>query len=164
MRLRRLAASDLAAFQSYRQDPEVGRWQGWTPWPDVRALAFLQEMASAPLLLPGTWSQLGVADETSDLLLGDVGLYVSEDGQAAELGFSLARAAQGRGLASAAVSAAVELLLTQTAVRHVHAQTDERNVRCIRLLERLGAPLIARIATEFRGEPCIELRYELARR
>lgn len=164
MRLRRLAPSDLTTFQAYRQDPEVGRWQGWTPWPDEQALAFLQDMASAPLLQPGHWSQLGIADPVSGALLGDVGLFVSADGQEAELGFSLAREAQGRGIASAAVRAAVQLLLADTPVQVIHAQTDARNLACLRLLERLGAIQVARVETEFRGQPCVEFRYELARR
>lgn len=164
MRLRRLAASDLAAFQAYRGDPEVGRWQGWQPQADAEALAFLNEMASAPLFMPGEWTQLGIADDASNALLGDVGIHLGADGRAAELGFSLARAAQGRGIASDAVRAAIALVLAQTRAERIHAQTDARNTACIRLLERLGGTLVARIDTHFRGEPCVELSYELARR
>lgn len=164
MTLRRLSPDDLAAFQAYRQDPEVGRWQGWQPQPDAQALGFLTEMASAPLFVPGTWSQLGIADAQTGALLGDIGIHISDDGQAAEFGFSLARAAQGRGLASAAVREAVALVFAQTPVLCIHAQTDSRNLACIRLLERLGAVKLADIATEFRHEPCVEHRYELARR
>ena len=164
MTLRRLAAADLAAFQAYRLDPEVGRWQGWTPKPDAEALAFLNEMAAIPLFQPGEWTQLGIADDTTDELLGDVGIHLSADGREAEFGFSLARAAQGRGLASAAVRDAIAMVFAQTPAERIHAQTDARNTACICLLERLGATLIERIDTEFRGEPCVELRYELARR
>jgi len=164
MRLRRLGPDDLHAFQAYRNDPELGRWQGWTAKSDADALAFLNEMATVPLFRPGQWTQLGIADELTGQLLGDLGVYVSADGHEAEFGFTLARAAQGRGIASAAVCEAVALVFDQTAVEHIHAQTDARNTACIRLLERLGAPLIERIATKFRGEPCTELRYELARR
>lgn len=164
MTLRRLAAADLPAFQAYRGDPEVGRWQGWTPRPDAEALAFLDEMAAAPLFAPGRWTQLGIADDISDELLGDIGIHLSADGREAEFGFSLARAAQGRGLASAAVRAAIAQVFEQTAAERIHAQTDARNTACIRLLERLGARRIEHIATEFRGAPCVEFRYELARR
>ncbi len=164
MNLRRLDATDLHAFQAYRSDPELGRWQGWTPKPDADALAFLNEMAAVPLFRPGEWTQLGIADGPAGPLRGDIGVYVSADGREAEFGFTLAHAAQGRGLASAAVCEAVALVFDQTAVQRIHAQTDARNTACIRLLERLGAPLIERIDTEFRGEPCVELRYELARR
>ena len=164
MTLRRLAASDLADFQAYRNDPEVGRWQGWTPKPDEEALAFLNEMAVVPLFTPGQWTQLAIADVLTGQLVGDLGIHVSDDGREAEFGFSLARAAQGRGIASAAVRAAIAQVFEQTAVERIHAQTDARNTACIRLLERLGARLLERIDTEFRGEPCVEFRYELARR
>ncbi len=153
--LRRLAATDLAAFQAYRGDPEVGRWQGWTPGPDDEALAFLNDMATVPLFQPGQWTQLGIADALTGQLLGDLGVHVSADGREAEFGFSLARAAQGRDIA---------MVFEQTAAERIHARTDARNTACIRLLERLGVRLIDRIATEFRGEPCVELRYELAER
>lgn len=164
MTLRRLAPRDLARFQAYRHDEDVGRWQGWTPMPDDEALAFIDEMARVALFLPGEWTQLAIADDTTGALLGDVGIHVSADGAEAELGFTLAREAQGRGLASAAVREAVAMVFAQTGVQRIHAQTDARNAACIRLLERLGAPCVARIETEFRGEPCVELRYELARR
>lgn len=164
MKLRRLAPTDLAAFQAYRNDPDVGRWQGWAPRSDAQALAFLNEMAAVPLFQPGQWTQLGIADELTDQLLGDLGVYVNSDGVEAEFGFTLARAAQGQGIASAAVCEAVALVFDQTPVARIHAQTDARNSACIRLLERLGAPLIQCIDTEFRGEPCVEFRYELARR
>ncbi len=162
--LRRLRPTDLADFQAYRGDPEVGRWQGWQPQTDAQALAFLEEMAGGPLFQPGTWTQLGIADDLTGQLIGDLGIHVSADGREAEFGFSLARAAQGRGLASAAVRTAIAQVFEQTAVRHIHAQTDARNAACIRLLERLGAARIATLATEFRGEPCTELRYLLASR
>ena len=121
-------------------------------------------MATVPLFRPGQWTQLGIADELTDQLLGDLGVYVRSDIQEAEFGFTLARSAQGRGIASAAVCEAVALVFDQTPVERIHAQTDARNTACVRLLERLGAPLVERLATEFRGEPCSEWRYELARR
>ena len=164
MKLRRLGPTDLPAFQAYRNDPELGRWQGWTAKSDADALAFLNEMAAVPLFRPGEWTQLGIADELTDQLLGDVGVYVDSDGVEAEFGFTLARAAQGRGIAGAAVREAIALVFDQTQVARIHAQTDARNTACIRLLERLPARLVGRIATEFRGDACIELRYELAQR
>jgi aminoglycoside 6'-N-acetyltransferase len=78
--LRRLRASDLPAFQAYRSMPELGRYQGWSPLADAQALAFLAEMADAPLFTPGQWVQLGIAATDADRLVGDVGLYLSADG------------------------------------------------------------------------------------
>lgn len=164
MTLRRLRPGDLAAFQAYRHDPEVGRWQGWQPQTDAQALAFLAEMATCPLFAPGQWTQLAIADDLTDQLIGDLGIHISDDATEAEFGFTLARAAQGRGLASAAVREALQRVFAETPVQRIHAQTDARNTACLRLLQRLGATHVARIEAEFRGEPCIEHRYELARR
>lgn len=164
MTLRRLHPGDLAAFQAYRHDPEVGRWQGWQPQTDAQALAFLAEMATCPLFAPDTWTQLAIADDLTGQLIGDLGIHISDDATEAEFGFTLARAVQGRGLASAAVREALQRVFAETPVQRIHAQTDARNTACLRLLQRLGAMHVARIEAEFRGEPCIEHRYELARR
>lgn len=162
--LRRLHARDLAAFQAYRHDPEVGRWQGWAPQRDDDALAFLNEMADGPLFQPGQWTQLAIADDATGDLLGDLGVHLSADGREAEFGFSLARGAQGRGLAAAAVREGIAWVFAQTAAERVVAQTDARNTACLRLLERLGARALERIETTFRGEACVELRFLLAQR
>ena len=68
--LRRLRPDDLPAFQAYRHDPEVWRYQGWDPVPDAEALAFLTEMEQAPFGVPGEWLQIAIAAADGDGLLG----------------------------------------------------------------------------------------------
>ncbi|GAA5184411.1 GNAT family protein [Niveibacterium umoris] len=161
--LRRLRGSDLHAFQAYRGDPEVGRYQGWSPMPDANAASFLAEMSAAPLLRQGEWVQLGIAALETDVLLGDIGLFLSPDGAHAEIGFTLARAAQGQGIAREAVREAIDMVFARTAVTEVRAITDARNLASVGLLQRLGFTLQARCETTFRGEPCVELVYRLGR-
>lgn len=161
--LRRLVPADLRAFQSYRQDPEIGRFQGWQAMSDEQALEFLTEMNEAPLLQPGRWTQVAIAQTASATLVGDIGLFIAGDGSQAEIGFTLARTAQGRGLGTAAARAAIDLLFEQSPVQDVIAITDARNGPSIRLLERLGMMHEATQAAVFRGEPCTEHRYRLAR-
>ena len=139
--LRRLHPGDLAAFQAYRHDPEVGRWQGWEPTSDAEARAFIDEMAAAPFGRPGEWLQIAIADAGDDRLLGDVGLYIAPEGDEAELGISLARDAQGRGLATEAAQAVVTGLRADTGVRRLVGITDVQNAASARLLERLGMEL-----------------------
>lgn len=136
--LRRLRRDDLDAFQAYRHDPEVGRWQGWKPTSDEEARAFIEEMAAAPFGRLGDWLQIAIADAGDDRLLGDVGLYLAPDGEEAELGISLARDAQGRGLALEAAQAVVAALRAHTGARRLLGITDVRNAPSARLLERLG--------------------------
>lgn len=161
--LRRLAPSDLAGFQAYRHDPRVGQYQGWTAEPDAQALRFLAEMGEGVLLQPGIWSQIGIADARTLQLVGDIGLLLAAGGREAEIGFSLARHAQGRGIGTAAVREAIALVFERTGAQQVIAITDARNLASIRLLERVGLRRVGSQHTLFRGEPCEELRYVLAR-
>src|SRR6185295_87942 len=114
--LRRLGAADLGAFQAYRRDAELGRYQGWLPLLDASARAFLEEMGSVPLFRPGEWAQLGIAAPGGGAILGDIGLHLAADGREVEVGFTLARRVHGRGLATAAVRAALQLVFARTAV------------------------------------------------
>jgi RimJ/RimL family protein N-acetyltransferase len=161
--LRRLSLDDLAAFQAVRSDPELARYQGWSAMPDDEARAFLAEMAALPLLPAGAWMQLAIGDPDNGALLGDVGLFVAADGSEAEIGFTLARAAQGRGLATAAVEAALALLWAHTAVRRVQAVTDARNAASIRLLGRVGMRHVATREALFKDERCTELVHAIDR-
>jgi aminoglycoside 6'-N-acetyltransferase len=161
--LRRLRSDDLGAFQAYRHDPTVARYQGWTPQSDDAANAFLGEMYRIRLLEHGSWTQLAIARREDDGLIGDIGIRVAEDGGEAEIGFTLGRTAQRQGLATEAVTEACALVFERTAARRILAITDARNASAIRLIERVGMRRIATASTTFRGEPCIEYTYELPR-
>jgi RimJ/RimL family protein N-acetyltransferase len=162
-RLRRLRPTDRRAFQAYRAIPELGRYQGWSPMSEAEALEFLAEMNQAPLFTPGEWMQLGIAEPESDSLIGDIGLYLSEDGGTGEVGFTLQPSAQGRGTAGRAVREALQLLFATTAVSRVLGITDARNLPSIRLLERSGFKYLHTRQVQFRGEPCSENVYALER-
>lgn len=161
--LRRLRASDLAAFQAYRRIPELGRYQGWVPMSDPEALAFLVDMGRAPLFAPGRWLQLGIAAPGAGTLVGDIGLHVSDDGRTGEVGFTLQPSAQRRGIATSAVREALRILFAATAVARVLGITDARNVPSVRLLGRLGFACQEQREVVFKGEPCVEWVYVLLR-
>jgi [ribosomal protein S5]-alanine N-acetyltransferase len=161
--LRRLRVEDLEDFHAYRSDPEVGRYQGWAVVDREAAAAFLLEMSSVEDLRRDDWIQLGIADPVTDRLLGDVGMHLDAQGTAAEIGFTLAVAAQGRGLGLAAAHAAIELIWAASDAQIVHGITDARNTASIRTLERLGMDREAAVAGVFRGEPCTEYVYRLRR-
>jgi aminoglycoside 6'-N-acetyltransferase len=130
---------------------------------ETEALSFLAEMGESQLFTLGDWVQLGIAERESDRLIGDIGIFVSADEITGEIGFTLAPAVQGRGIATAAVRQALQLVFGITRVQQVRAITDSRNGRSIRLLERVGfRPYVSRAAV-FRGEPCVEEVYVLPR-
>jgi RimJ/RimL family protein N-acetyltransferase len=161
--LRRLAAGDLDAFQAYRHDAEVQRYQGWQPQQDSDALAFIEEMAIAPLFQRGQWVQIGIADARNDALIGDIGMLVAADGQSAEIGFTICPPSQGRGLGTDAVGQAIRLLFECTAAARIVGVTDSLNSASIRLLERVGMRRDATRHVVFNAETCIEHTYAISR-
>lgn len=162
-RLRRLRADDLEAFQAYRSHPELGRYQGWSPMPEPEACKFLEDMGQARLFAAGQWVQLGIADPVSDRLVGDIGLYLSDDGRCGEIGFTLEPSTQGRGIAGSAVQEALQLMFLATRADRILGITDARNLPSIRLLERAGFELLESRQAVFRGEDCTERVYVLYR-
>lgn len=162
-RVRCLRCSDRRAFQAYRGDEELGRYQGWEPMTDQEAFDFLYSMSLVRGFTRGEWVQLGIAAEGSDWLIGDIGLYFSEGGRYGELGYTLRRASQGQGIATAAVGVAIELFFKETESEWIQAVTDERNGASVRLLERLGFCHAETRSVLFRGERCVELEYRLGR-
>lgn len=130
---------------------------------DAEALAFVDEMYRASLFSPGHWIQLGIAEPDADRLIGDIGLYLSEDGASGEVGYTLQPDYQGRGIATLAVREALQLLFSETGVAFVTGVTDKRNLPSINVLDRLGFEFVASRYVVFRDEPCTELVYRLKR-
>ena len=161
--LRRLAPSDLAAFQDYRQDAGLARYQGWVATPDEEALGFLGQMQGARLLQPGVWCQIGIAEADTDVLIGDMGLLLSSDATQAEVGFTLRRASHGRGLATAAVREAIALIFEHTPARRVIGAADARNTPSIRLLERAGMQRVDTRRVQAFAEAYTEFVYAIDR-
>ena len=162
LELRRFSPDDLAAFQAYRSDPELARYQNWEPTSDEQARAFLAEQAQQRLGAVGQWLQVAVTRSDTGEVIGDLGLCMEdESGGAVTLGFTLARSAQGRGYATEAVTGMLGVLLGQGRARSVVAVTDVRNTASIALLRRVGFGHDGTAAAVFRGEPCQEHTFVL---
>ncbi len=161
--LRRLAVSDLPAFQAYRNDSLLGRYQGWSAKSDAEAGAFLARMSAAELFEPGVWAQIGIAD-LHGLLIGDIGLLLATDGQHAEIGITLRRESQGCGIGTAAAREAIDILFERTDAESVLGIADARNAQSIRLLQRVGMRMLESRSAVYRDEPCIDHVYAVTRR
>jgi len=163
--LRRLEVTDLAVFQKYRHDPLIARYQDWYGTrSDAEAITFLEKMNALALMQPGTCSQIGIAEPDKLTLVGDIGLTLAPDGKSAEIGYSLAPEAQGRGMGTAAVREVIKLVFEWSSAERVLGIIDPLNVRSMRLLERVGMRMIEARTGEFRGAPCIDHVYAVSRR
>jgi RimJ/RimL family protein N-acetyltransferase len=157
--VRALRVSDLGRFHAYRADEALARFQGWTPMTVDEARAFLQATSAVTGLIAGDWIQLGVAEASTDQLIGDLGLFLAQDGRWAEVGFTLDPNSQGQGHATRAVLTAVDLVLASSAAAEIRAVTDARNDACIGVLQRAGFQFALQQQAVFKGEACTELVY-----
>ena len=147
--LRRFHAKDLDPFLAYRDDPEIARFQSWEAMSREKAAGFIAHMASIdPLLRPGHWTQIAIAQTATDDLIGDMGLYLSNDGLEAEIGITLARSSHGQGHAMRACQLAVGLLFDRTAITRINAFADARNTASRRLCDRLGFTFVGSETTD----------------
>jgi aminoglycoside 6'-N-acetyltransferase len=127
---------DLAEFQAYRQDPDVGRYQDWSQMDDAETAEFLGHMAEVDLFQPGVWTQIGI--DLDGVLIGDMGILLDDAALSAETGITLAARAQGKGLGEMAVRALTPFLFDDLGLERINAGADARNARSIALMERLG--------------------------
>lgn len=139
--MRRFVPADADALTAYRSDPEIARYQSWTPpYPRERAVGFIEWLGEHHPDEPGEWYQLAVAArERPEELIGDLAFSPDADDPAtARIGFTLRREAHGHGYATEAVRALLTYLFEARGKHRVTADCDPRNARSSALLERVG--------------------------
>jgi len=137
--LRDLEASDAQRIFEYRSHPDVSRFQSWgTQSADVIRL-YLRDRSQTEPGRPGSWYQIGIILRSSGELIGDCGFQVLEiEPRQAEVGIALAPEFQGRGYATETLRALLDYLLGALGKDRVFGSVDPRNVRSLRLLQRVG--------------------------
>ncbi|SEC28927.1 GNAT family N-acetyltransferase [Microbacterium hydrocarbonoxydans] len=146
LQIRPMTSSDIDTMWQWRRLPDVNRWLGLAPdtieafrerYLDPERLAamhileLLPDDGTAPvpigdimIKLGDAWAQLEVADEAK--------------GVEAELGWVLDPAHTGRGYATEAIRAVIDVCFGQLGLRRVHAGCFADNEPSWRLMERLG--------------------------
>ncbi len=140
LQLRPFQESDLLAFAAYRSDPEVARYQSWTPpYSFDQAVAFLENMKCARPGTPGAWYQLAVELQSRPGIIGDCAFQVlPDDERQAQIGYTFSRSFQKKGYATEAVRALLDFLFVEYRLHRVTATCDAENLASARLLERVG--------------------------
>lgn len=158
--LRRMHLSDVDRFATYRKDAELARYQGWEPMSTAAAAAFIEEMRCAPALVRDKWLQIAIAEQSDGQIIGDIGFCLRSDGDL-EVGFTLRSESHNKGFATEAMTGFAKALLGQPTVQRIVGVVDSRNSASIRVLEKLNMKRVSSETTEFKGNPCIEHRFEL---
>jgi RimJ/RimL family protein N-acetyltransferase len=158
IRLREFAERDLVEFARYRADPEVACYQSWDAYTLEDAKRLYAAQIAARFGTLGSWHQLAIADKGSDALLGDCALHFRDE-EELEIGFTLAPARQGQGLAREAVG----LLLGHMPQPRILAVTDAENLAAQKLLVDLGFREEQKRAVVFKGRPGSERLFAIDR-
>ena len=137
--LRRLADEDLGDFLAYLNDPVVARYQSWESYTEEQAREVIEQQKGLEPGTPGQWFTFAAELKETGDMIGHVALSVKADDQRqAEMGFTFARAHQGRGLAREAAEAVLDYAFGVMGLHRVVAVADCENTRSVALLERLG--------------------------
>ena len=136
---------DADPLRAYYGDPEVVRYVPFAPWDDEST----PEHMARRLTRRGLTSEargLGVVAELDGRVVGDVALWTTDDAQRlAEIGWAFHPDVAGRGLATEAAAAVLDIAFGPYGLHRVAAHLDPRNVASARLCERLGMRLEAHL-------------------
>ena len=124
--LRHFTDADLVPFMAYRSDADVARYQSWEGISEPEARAFIAEKKLVQPGVPGQWFQIAIALKGTGTLVGDCALKIDEHDECqAEIGYTLARAYQGKGIAAEAVSSVLNYAFTMLGLHRVIAITEQ---------------------------------------
>lgn len=162
LRLRPYRASDAADIFAVYSDPEVTRYWSFPAWTRIeQAHTYLVQRQSFEVPAVLAWA---VAERDSDRLIGTTTLFSLNGPQRrAEVGYSLARASQGRGYAAEMLRGAIGHAFDELALERIEADVDPRNTASWTLLEKLGFRREGLLRNRWRvdGEICDSFIYGL---
>lgn len=150
--LRRVLADDAEAFLAWRSQPDVVRFMYQPPWTPQVAREKLAAWAVAPFAEPGDVLVLAIEERGRPGVVGEALLKWAQGPGQAEVGYALHPDVQGRGYALEAARAAVALAFDRFGFHRVFARIDEENTASVRVCERLGMRLEARLVENDRRD------------
>lgn len=137
--LRPVVADDAEHLAARRSDPEVAEFQSWTPpYPLDRAEQRVSSLMQRQQPEPDEWWMFTIVDRDDSSVIGDIVFKLEWDGRSAEVGYTLARGAWGKGYASEALTGLLEYLFERLDMTRVGAMLHPENLASAIVLERAG--------------------------
>lgn len=150
--------SDWTAFRPIAQDPEVMRHiTGGTPWSEDQIRGFVDRQVA--LYAARGFCRWRLIDRASGELIGFCGAGFWRDAPDLELGWWLARAYWGRGLATEAARCALADLFDRVHLKRIISIAMVGNAPSIRVMEKLGLHR----QREFQEQDVLLVQYGLLR-
>ena len=150
-------AQDKEEFIQMHTDPEVRRYVGGQAWSLEKArYRFRRQYLGKPSRTYGLWATVLKEEQK---YIGCCGLRAAHKEKAAHLAYYLARPYWGKGIASEACTAFVDLAFIRLRLSRLLADVDEGNAVSRHILEKFGFKLVGR--EEIAGSGRVILLYEL---
>lgn len=158
--LRRVVAADLDAYYAYQSLPETARYLDLEePFDLAQCMERVAKFSQQKFEKEGDWASFVVEPDGQPGLLGEIALKWQAGGTAGrgwvgEIGWSLAPWAHGKGYATEAARAVMDLAFGTLGFHRIQARLDERNSGSRKICERLGMRFegVARENLFFHGE------------
>ncbi|MDR6414964.1 GNAT family protein [Pseudarthrobacter sulfonivorans] len=161
--LRRFDGHDLDAFHAYHSLPETARFLPGPAKSFTKSMESVGKYANFVFDKEGDWVCLAIEATGSPGLVGEVVLkWLPGCGQA-EIGWTLAPEARGKGYATEAAGAVLELGFGELGFHRIEARLDALNYASAAMCERLGMRLEARHLDKwhYKGQWATELVYAI---
>jgi RimJ/RimL family protein N-acetyltransferase len=143
VRLRPLRASDVSVLRALADDPETVRWN---PIKDPDLAGWLERQNE----VSDDFRAWAVAAADDDRLLGIVSaVHLDTEQGTGELGYRVAPAERGRGVGTAALTAAAQVLFDDLGLRRVQLFHAVENVGSCLVAERAGFPLEGQLRSSY---------------
>lgn len=144
--LREFTADDWAATHAYQQDPRYLRFYDRDGVTEQQAQAFVYMFILWQGEQPRSKAQLAITLADTGELIGNVGLRRdSGSDPVADMGYELAPAHWGRGYATEAARAMIDMGFGTWGVERIHAHCVAENVASTRVLLKAGLRQEARL-------------------
>jgi RimJ/RimL family protein N-acetyltransferase len=159
-------SGDIEALYAYQSLPEVCRYIPYEPRTreDVARRLSDPEKVRSTLTKPGQAVNLAVEIKATGLVVGDVMLFWKDESNA-ELGYVIHPDHQGKGIATEASAALLELAFAEhgLGVHRVIARIDQRNPASAAVLTKLGMRQEAVLVENewFKGEWSTEVDFAI---
>lgn len=136
--LRRFRLDDAEAMFELNADPEVTRYVGDPPFESLEAArSFVADYLRDVALPHDDLSRWAVVENETNDVLGFCGLRRQADGEV-DLGYRLHRRAWGRGYATEAARASLDVGFGRFDLTAISAHADVENLGSLRVMEKVG--------------------------
>jgi RimJ/RimL family protein N-acetyltransferase len=137
--LRPIVMDDAEAIFQYRSDSGTNQYQHWIPKTINDVHDFIKYRVSPTIDMIDTWYQFVIIEKEQGEIIGDIGVhFLDSDKKQVELGCTFDKKFQGKGYATEAMRETINFLFNVLHKHRIIVSTDPRNIKAIRLIERLG--------------------------